>query len=317
MNHITTKIANSVKGRTRNFINHKVIHPIDCQLNRHNKTLSYRPIFIIGAPRSGSTLLMQVLTDAFDFGYFSNLHNTFFGAPSLAEKFLYAKERRSVSSYRSKHGLVDGRLAPSECGEYWYRFFPRKPLYAPLSAIDPQDMMAFRRSLISVTQACKRPVLFKNMFAALRLEPILKYIPEALFIVIDRNEIENAHSLLEVRKKLHNDYDQWWSMEPPNIEALIELPAATQVIEQIRQIHRLIESDFKASNIDGRRILRVNYEEFCADVPSCIEQVELFLENNNSQVDRLFEVPEKFEIRTESSIPTQLLDEVKAYAEKF
>ncbi len=310
------KISNGVQSRVRKFFNHKVIHPIDCQFSKQRKELSYPPLFIIGAPRSGSTLLMQVLTDAFDFGYMSNLHNAFFGAPAFVEKFLYSRKKRKKSSYSSKHGLVDGYFSPSECGEYWYRFFPKNPLYAPLSAVSHKNMLMFRSSLARFVEASGRPVLFKNMFVSLRLEPILKYIPEALFIVIHRDEVENAHSLLEVRKKIYSNYEHWWSMEPPSINELKKLPAAHQVIEQIRQIHDLINSEFKRFNVDEKRVFHVNYEEFCDDVHDMIDKIEQFTKDNNVKVTRLFEVPKKFDIRKTYSIPSELLNEVKKYAAK-
>ena len=42
--------------------------------------LLWPPVFILGAPRSGSTLLYQVLTEAFDFAYLTNLQGFLAGA---------------------------------------------------------------------------------------------------------------------------------------------------------------------------------------------------------------------------------------------
>ena len=39
-----------------------------------DKPLRHPPIFILGAPRSGSTLAIQIITSAFDLSYISNQH---------------------------------------------------------------------------------------------------------------------------------------------------------------------------------------------------------------------------------------------------
>ena len=49
-----------------------------------HKALEKPPIFIIGPPRSGSTLLYQVLTSYFDLSYFKNLHSKYYFAQQLS-----------------------------------------------------------------------------------------------------------------------------------------------------------------------------------------------------------------------------------------
>ena len=43
------------------------------------------PLFIIGPPRSGSTLLYQYLARYFDISYFNNYHHKNYMCPSFAE----------------------------------------------------------------------------------------------------------------------------------------------------------------------------------------------------------------------------------------
>ena len=85
--------------------------------------LSHTPILILGAPRSGSTLLYQSMVERFDVAYISNRHCRWHGAPSLVERRFGGA--RHVATYASRHGAEAGATAPSECGGYWYRFFRR------------------------------------------------------------------------------------------------------------------------------------------------------------------------------------------------
>lgn len=275
--------------------------------------LNYPPIFIIGAPRSGSTLLYQVMTEYYDFGYLSNLHCTFYGSPSLVERLVHPQKWRKPSDYTSLHGQTQGQAAPSECGAFWYRFFRRKPQYVPLSEVDPKKMRQLRGAVRALGNAFGKPILFKNLMCSLRLEPLASVLPEALFIVIRRHEIDNAHSLLEGRKKVYGDYSKWWSAEPPAINRLKGLPPHEQVIEQIFQIYDLIERNCQV--IGPLRFLEVQYEAFCDDVFGTLQKISQFLASHhlfpNTYPDN---VPSHFERRTEIRIDLGLYQKVVVYA---
>jgi len=192
--------------------------------------------------------------------------------------------------------------APNECAEWWYRFFRRQPAYVPLDDADIRKMQKMRRSVAALTNAQNKPMLFKNLYATLRLRPIIEYFPESLFVVIERNELENAHSLLEGRRRLYGSYDDWWSVEPPDIASLRTLPAHAQVVEQIRHIRMLIKNDITKSGISLNRIHRVSYEDLCANTNGCLDNFSRFLLGHGITVDRLFTVPKSFERRADVRI---------------
>ena len=50
----------------------------------------YPPIFIIGAPRSGTTLLYKVLIEKLNFGYMSNFNAQFYSIP-IVSTWLFKK----------------------------------------------------------------------------------------------------------------------------------------------------------------------------------------------------------------------------------
>ena len=82
--------------------------------------------------------------------------------------------------------------------------------------------------------AAGRPLVFKNLYCSLRLEPIAHALPEALFVVMHRDQIENARSILAGRMRRSGDYAAWWSAEPPGIEEIRRLSPVRQVVEQLR-----------------------------------------------------------------------------------
>lgn len=279
-------------------------------------TLSHPPVFFLGAPRSGTTLAMQVITDVFDIGYISNFHCRFFGAPALAEVMFHPIDGRPRSSYSSVHGKTDAPHDPSECGEWWYRFFRRSPRYVDLPSVSERNMACFRGSVASLIHAFRKPVVFKNPHAALRIQPIARYIPEALFIIMEREELDNAHSLLEVRKKVYGTYDKWWSMEPPQFKELEKLSAHEQVVEQIRHIYSTINNDLDISGIAPSNCFTLKYEQLCQDPEKEMERLNQFFKLNKCEVQRLHRPPKPFIRRDKVRIDLELFENVKKYAQK-
>jgi hypothetical protein len=307
-----TRYANRVLA----YLNQYLLNRIEPVLvPGSSKFLPHPPIFFLGAPRSGSTLAVQVVTDALDLGYISNRHCQWFGAPALAERVFRPTANRPASDYSSAHGATKGFHAPAECGAWWYRFFPRQPAYVTLEQVDPRKMLEFRRSVAALTIAFERPVVFKNLYASLRIQPIAHYLPESLFVVMHRNEIDNGHSLLEGRYKVFGNYDQWWSMEPAQVESLKTLPAHQQVIEQIRHIHTTIDNDFKVAGVPSSRRFDLSYEAFCEDPAIVIDDLLGFLALHGCNVSRRGAVPPVFKRRDEVRIDPFVYEAMVKYAQ--
>lgn len=175
-------------------------------------------------------------------------------------------------------------------------------------------MRQFRRSVAALTNAFGRPILFKNLYASLRIQAIAYHLPESLFIVTHRNEIDNAHSLLEARYHRFKDYDPWLSVEPPEIELLKKLPAHKQVIEQIRHTHQTIDRDLALAGIDKTRRFDLVYEDFCDNPRKTVDQIQDFLSKNDCKVDRRSDPPERFTSRQEVRIDRDLYNRMVVYS---
>jgi len=219
---------------------------------------------------------------------------------------------RPPSDFQSKQGDTSGLFAPAECGQWWYRFFQQNPSYTKLTDVDPTRMQKFRDSVAALTAAFDRPILFKNLYASMRIQAIAKYLPESLFIIIQRNEIDNGHSILEARFKNFSDYSHWFSIEPPSIQELKVLPAHQQVIEQIRHIHKTIDKDLRNSGVAKNRCFNLIYENFCDNPGRIINKLQAFFEANECKVNRIGIIPKNFlprkEVRIEKRIYKQMVE---------
>ena len=195
--------------------------------SREGAAVEPAPIFIIGAPRSGSTLLYQLLVAHFDVTYLSNLHCVWFGAPSLVERAVGRRLQPPVD-FSSEFGQTHSRSGPSECGPYWYRFFRKSPHHVLLSEMEPESLGRLRESVRALTEASSRTAVFKNLLNSVRLEPLAKALPEAIFLAVRRDRDANAASILAARRAIHGDEARWWSTEPPGVERVRDLPAPSR-----------------------------------------------------------------------------------------
>ena len=285
----------SLARSCRAFVNTKCLHPFDIR-GSDQEPLAHQPVFIVGAPRCGSTLLSQVLVQTLDVGYFTNLHAQFYGSPAMIQQIIQQTRHRVDFDFNSEHGKTRGWFAPSENGEYWYRFFRRSPAYVGANDIDPRMGRAFRRSIQRFTNVCGRPIILKNLYAALRLEVLQTYLPEAKYIVLHRDFFDNAASILRARKKHHNTYDRWWSVEIPNHTKLLKNHPIEQVVSQIDKIYALIDSAQKDSGDPSKSFLHLNYKDLCDDPKATVQRVNEFIPNCNLRMDNLKRLPDRFTI---------------------
>lgn len=298
------RLIRSLANRSSRLIN-QLIDPLECALgDGSERPLTHRPILIVGPPRSGSTLLMQVLIHTLDVGYLTNAHERVYGAPSLAEHLIRLPKRDRAIEFESHHGKTQRWLSPHECGAWWYRFFRRRPQYVPLEGADQRALRRLRAAVRRLGDVMDRPVLFKNLPCAVRLGPISAALPEALFLVTHRRLEDNARSLLHGRARRSGRYDQWWSTEPPTIDELTSLPPAQQVVRQIADIHAQIDRDREAIGPD--RFMDVPYDELCRDPAAIVERVQAFAASRGTTIARRAEPPTPFEIRRPEPLPDWL-----------
>ena len=236
----------------------------------------YVPLFIIGAPRSGSTLLFQMLVNRFKFGYMTNLHCAFYGSPAIVQFVLNLLGiEPPPSPYTSNRGYTPGLLSPSECGNDWYKWFRKKPEYISYDEIDIDYLKAkMRKSLILLERTFNKPLLFKNLHNSVRLIPLGLAVPEAKFIVVKRKVIWNAQSLLLVRKKTFGSKSHWFSVEPKGVEELLKLEPESQVVLQIKKIYEHINDAVKI--LGAGRFITVYYENFRIEPESTLLEIKNF-----------------------------------------
>ena len=257
----------------------------------------YPPIFIIGAPRSGTTLLYKVLIEKLNFGYMSNFNAQFYSIP-IVSTWLFKKliNIPDKKGYEFEYGFIPGLTSPSEFGEFWYQWLPKgKNIYVAPLQTHIKDLKEIRVTIGGISYINKSSVIFKNVYNSMRIAPICEAMPNSCFIVCKRDYKETAFSILNARKKITPDYRNWWSLPPKEIDSLFQLDYAEQIAGQIYYTYHQIDTDKLRYGND--KFLEIKYEEFCRDVPAAIEIIRYFLEKNGTTIEYKGDVPKTFEVR--------------------
>jgi hypothetical protein len=238
----------------------------------------YHPTFIIGAPRTGSTILYESITNRFDVIYIDNLACIFYNYLPLGiqiSKFFYSNTSHNVSE--SKFGSTNtlGLHAPSECGEFWYRWLPRDRHFVDYNDFNASIVREIQCEIYSIIFREMKPFVFKNLNAGQRLRLIHKVSPYARFIFIKRDILETALSIYQGRINNNIKNDGWWGIMPPNVRELNRLPLYEKIVKQIYYIEKQIMDDknlFPDSNF-----LTIQYEEYLDNPNNHLDIIKDFI----------------------------------------
>ncbi len=205
-----------------------------------------QPIFIVGAPRTGSTILYQAITNAYKLAYIDNIactwsHNLPLGLWISQKKY----GDRPHNNFKAEHGNTRdfGGHAPSECGQFWYRWLPKDRHFIDHHEITSKMVEEIRDEVMDASTYLKRPLLFKNLNAGQRLRLIHKAFPNARIIFVRRDPRFVIRSILKARSRIGVRGGQWWSIMPPNVADLLTLPEGQMCAAQVYYLERQIEED--------------------------------------------------------------------------
>jgi len=222
-----------------------------------NKALNsnFQTIFIVGAPRTGSTILYQAITNAYNLAYIDNIactwhRNLRFGM-WLSEKKYGDSPHNNFKADRGDTQKFGGH-APSECGGFWYRWLPKEKHFIDHDEVTARMVTGIRAEVLGVTSYLGKPLLFKNLNAGQRLRLIKRALPDAKIIFVRRDPRFVVRSIMESRKKLRIREGQWWSIMPPKVDQLLGLPETEMVAAQVYFLEKQIEEDlgmFPADNV--------------------------------------------------------------------
>jgi len=229
-------------------------------------------VLIVGAPRSGSTLLYQVLAAHLPVSYPSNLTDLFSRAPITASARLGRFARRKVD-YRFHYGNTASLGAPSAGFSLWNRWLGADRYRVP-SEMAPEVAAEMRAFFAAWGTAFDGPFLNKNNRNTAGMGVLATELPNAKFIVIRRDPLFVAQSLLEAREHVQGDRAVGWGLAARSHPS--EGDYLAEVADQVFDIESMVEEAI--AYLDPARVLEVGYAELCADPSQIVDRVAGWLD---------------------------------------
>ncbi|MBK3518559.1 sulfotransferase [Carboxylicivirga marina] len=221
--------------------------------------MRHAPTFIIGPPRTGSTILYQALTQKLDVLYIDNLINMARNNPYIG--FWFSQKifgNKSHNSSSSNHGNTKGLHAPNE-GLFWYKWLPRDRHYIELDEMNTQSIGQIKELLQAITNRYDKPILFKNLSFSVRLPFVKTTFPEAKIIYIKRNPLYVAQSILLGKRKSNTPANEVWSIKPKEHALLAQMDdELEQIVWQIYLIEKQIHKDLRL--FEEQQVNVIDYE---------------------------------------------------------
>ena len=233
-------------------------------------------IFIFGLPRSGTTLLYQLLAQCLDVGYINNLIAKFWLAPVIGielSKAVLGEPRHS--SYSSNLGQTNEPHGPHEFAYFWRHWLKVFDLNDMLTFNEPNaaiDWEGLGRSVRCMQGAFAKGMLFKTMYAANYLTEFSETFSNPMFVYIEREPTDVALSILSARKAYYGDANTWWATYPPNYHELAKLPFPQQIAGQLAGLRKVYEESIR--NIPQELVVRTNYANLCEYPEGLISSIQ-------------------------------------------
>lgn len=257
-----------------------------------------RPVvFVMGPPRSGSTLLSQVLAATEAFGVTNNFVARFWRAPAVGIRLdLALNPPGRTATFQSNRGRTSGVSEPHEFGYYWSSWFD---LGQESHALSPQvlarvDTVGLKRSLAAMESASGKPLMFKNnTWFTFQANWLARQFPTSIVVACERDPFFVAQSIYAQRLAL-GAADRWWSMRPSTYATLQGLSPLEQVAAQAVDITREMQKTLAL--MPPERLIRADYRRLCGEPRRLTEEVLRACAAIDGNMSYSIEhIPERFE----------------------
>lgn len=233
------------------------------RLLRQKKRSSMPIILVVGPPRSGTTLVYQTLAQYLPVSFFNNLSASFPHSPITACRLFSRLFPSKTNSFHNFYGNTVGFSEPNDGFHIWDRWLgkDRYSINQHLSSAAKQDMQNFFAAWMNTFQ---RPLLNKNNRNTICISLLSSIFDNIFFVVVQRDPIYIAQSLLIAREKIQGDQNVGWGLGSKNSEILLNSGSpAESVTQQVAHIFKVLDEQKRL--VDSSRIIDVPYEQFCLD----------------------------------------------------
>ena len=274
---------------------------------------SFEPIFIVGIPRSGTTLLYQLLTNAFDVTYISNFVKL--GRENLFLAFWMNSlifGNKPHNSFKSKYGITNKLIAPNEDTLFWIELKEKYYLSINADDIDSNIKKTIFQKFSAISNKFQKPILLKNFNVNIHLPLIKILFPNAKFIYLKRDYIYTAQSIyqgiLDGKGELFQD---WIMNKPKGFEKILDFENPKKIVHYIHLLTKQIEKELLL--FPSENIFKLNYEDLGNELETILDNIQM-IGNINKRVNP--QMP-KIQVRNRIKIDKEVFDDMQQEIDKL
>ena len=211
------------------------------------------PIFIVGAPRSGTNIFYRTFAKHPDLAWISNITKKFPSSLWLT---------RTIMLFRDDH-------RPTEANNVWQKFTGNDH-----ESLGRGDVTAAADNYLRTVVENNLRIFKKPRFVnkcpgnSVRIEFLREIFPDAIFIHIIRDGRAVGYSIMRSRLEHSGAY---WSVKPPGWRDLMKLPLVDACALQWKMtVQAILQS---AKNLPRKQYLAIKYEDLVARPVEIFKQV--------------------------------------------
>lgn len=235
------------------------------------------PCFIIGPPRSGTTLLYEAMVTRFAMAFISNAAHRFHATPLAASWLCRRAIRDWRGSFTSSMGHIDGWASPNEGGWVW-RHWLADGDWTDGADLPESAIAGARRLTTGMAAVLGGPFLNKNVMHSNRLLAMHRIWPDARYLVVRRDVTDTARSIVRaLGAGAGPEVGGGWRSVRPRLAPQWEgRSLAARSMAQAIGVYRDIAEDAPA--VGAERFHEVDYAALCADPAAAFAGIVMFLE---------------------------------------
>ncbi|QDS99008.1 sulfotransferase [Adhaeretor mobilis] len=288
----------------------KIVKPLDWALQGREQRLresapkSEQPIvLIVGPPRSGTTLIYQVLAKHWDVSYFTNRNAMFPRSPVSAAKLFEKSFVPPDGNYNSLYGNTSGLAGPNDGFHIWNEFFGEDRYEIPDQL--PESLQISMQQLFNAwAKITQKPMLNKNNRNTVCMAALADCLPMAKFIIIERHPWFVAQSLIQARKWVQGSKKLGWGLGAETVQGKVDsLDYVDSVCHQVSKYHLQLQNQI--ARIDPQRVFQTSYEAFCERPAQFVQEASAWLpaipkrDGESSESLRPFRVSDSWKLAEE------------------
>lgn len=256
-------------------------------------------IFVVGNPRSGTTITTQIISQGLDLGYVNNVAARFWLSPLVGLEFSKALfGTQKGSSFNSEFASTSDLRDIHEFGYFWREHLNLHSSEDILNRDFSENRINWARlSLIlrNMQAHFNKPMIFKNVFGAYDMTKFTQEMPNTLWVYVERDPLDNALGILRARKKFYDDPTNWWSTIPLEYDTLKDKDVYSQVAGQVYYLNKFYKRQLK--ELGTKHAFHIDYQALCASPKSFIYNLQNHIAKHfNVSVNIGSRIPEELKL---------------------